>query len=401
MPRPDSIFLAKHLGWKVVSFVSSKLNRQISIVGMEKTIIEKWVFLTLLNVFCSYGIAQEHEEQKDLARHLENHLTQQAQSQNIPGLSAVVVRNGELIYLEALGVKDINSREELTPDHVLPMASISKTFVAAAIAQLVESDQLDLNAPVTSYLPYFRLTGNRQDEIKISQLLNHTSGMPDATEYGYDDPKYDEGALEQWVREMDQLSLVSDPGAQWGYSDLAFEILGDVIAKVSGQSFEQYMQTNLFSPLGMKDSSFLYPDAKEELRTSGHLTPTEVSNIYPYNRRHAPSSSLQSNARDMALWVQAHLNTGELNGRRILDSEAFGLLWEPTFDIAEGVQIGLAWLMVNINGHRAVMHNGSDIGFQTQIMLFPDENTGFVIASNLQGIDMRAISSGLTEILLN
>ncbi len=361
-----------------------------------------WLTITILlaSLVSSCGIAQE----QDMASRIENHLAQQVESQNIPGLSAVVVRDGEVVYLGAHGVTNVDSREALAPDHVLAMASISKTFVAAAIAQLEEAGKLDPNAPVVTYLPYFRLADKRQGEISIMQLLNHTSGMPDATDYQYDDPQYDEGALERWIREMDQVSLVSDPGQQWGYSDLAFEILGDVIAKVSGVSFEQYMQTNIFKPLGMKDSSFFYPEIESELRTSGHInTPAEVSDIYPYNRRHAPSSSLQSSARDMALWVQVHLNAGELNGRRILGSEAFSLLWEPTFDIANGVQIGYAWLIVNINGHRAVMHNGGDIGFRTQIMLFPDDKIGFVLASNWQEqeIDMRAISDGLTEILLN
>lgn len=352
----------------------------------------------LVSALCSFAMAQG----QDLASRIESHLDQQVESQNIPGLSAVVVRDGEIVYLGAHGVINVNSRQALTPDHVLPMASISKTFVAAAIAQLVEADKLDLNAPVQSYLPYFQLADNRADEISLVQLLNHTSGMPDATKYGYENPRFDEGALEDWVRQMDQLSLISEPGQQYGYSDLAFEVLGDVIAKVSGLSFEQYMQDNIFGPLGMVDSSFFYPDIEEELRTSGHInTPAEVSNIYPYNRRHAPSSSLQSSAKDMALWVQAHLDSGELGSRRILGSQAFSLLWKPTLDVADNVQIGLAWVIVNINGHRVVMHNGGDIGFQSQLMLFPDKNFGFVFAGNLGEFDIRAISSGLTEILLN
>lgn len=360
----------------------------------------------LISLTSSFGIAQE----QDLSTRIEAHLNQQVESQSIPGLAAVVVRDGQVVYLGAHGVTSLDSRELLTPEHVFPMASLSKTFVAAAISQLVDAGKLDLNAPVVNYLPYFQLADSRAGEIRLVQLLNHTSGMPNATEYGYDDPQFNKGALEDWVRQMDQLSLVSDPGQQFGYSDLAYEVLGDVIAKVSGVTFEQYMQANFFEPLGMKDSSFFYPDIKEELRTFGHInTPAEVSSIYPYNRRHAPSSALHSSVKDMANWVKAHLEThpvitdtnDEQNSGRIFDAEALNLIWEPTFDIADGVQIGLSWFIVDINGHRAVMHNGGDPAFRSQIMLFPDQNLGFVFSSNWQDLDVRAISSGLAAILLD
>ena len=108
-------------------------------------------------------------------------------------------------------------------------------------------------------------------------------------------------------------------------------MLAAVIAKASGVSFETYARTRIFEPLGMASSSFFYQEIAEPLRTAGHVgNPARVSDVYPYNRRHAPSSTLTSSVIDMTRWMLANLNRGELEGRRILQAASYELLWTPT-----------------------------------------------------------------------
>ena len=116
--------------------------------------------------------------------------------------------------------------------------------------------------------------------------------MPDVEDYEWDKPQSDEGAAERFVRAMASERLLWAPGGGWRYSNnMAFDALGDVIAKVSGQSFETYVRANILEPLGMKNSSFIHAEIGEALRTTGHVgNPARVSAVYPYNRRHAPSS---------------------------------------------------------------------------------------------------------------
>jgi CubicO group peptidase (beta-lactamase class C family) len=214
--------------------------------------------------------------------------------------------------------------------------------------QLVERGKINLDARVIDYLPYFRIKDERFAKITVRQMLGHISGMPDVEDYGWDKPEYDDGALERYVRSLTDLSLIAAPGEKFQYSNMAFEILGDVIAKVSGESFESYMQRNILRPLGMKHSTLLLREANQKLLTTPHL-PGEsgavVSKVFPYNRAHAPSSTLYSNIDDMNRWAMANLNRGELNGKRILKASTYDLLWKAQMDAGRRGQIALSWFL--------------------------------------------------------
>jgi CubicO group peptidase (beta-lactamase class C family) len=223
----------------------------------------------------------------DLADRIRSYLTEAARSAGIPGLAAAVVRDGRAICIEALGVRRVGADEHLAPGHVFHFASVSKPFVATAIMQLVERQDMGLDDRVAEILPYFRLADDDYRKITIRQMLDHTSGMPDVEDYEWHNPQFDEGAAERYVRSMACRSLLSAPGSNRQYSNLAFDTLGDVIAKVSGVSFEEYIQSNILQPLGMEDSTFMYPEVAETLRTTGHVgDPARVSEV-----------SLQSSSR--------------------------------------------------------------------------------------------------------
>ena len=119
---------------------------------------------------------------------------------------------------------------------------LEETFVATGIMKLVEQGKLQLDAPVTDYVPYFELADDRQHSITIRQLLNHTSGMPDEDDFQWESPEFDEGSLERYVKSIRVRSLDNNPGEVFSYSNIGYELLGDVIAKASGISFESYIQ---------------------------------------------------------------------------------------------------------------------------------------------------------------
>src|SRR5258708_13966335 len=121
-------------------------------------------------------------------------------------------------------------------------------------------------------------------------MLSHMSGIADTVNYNWDKPEYDAGALERFVRSISDQKLVFVPGEKFAYSNTAYEVLGDVIAKVSGESFEDYVQHNILTPLGMKDSTLLVREASPQLLTSPHVSekPHVVpSKILPYNQAHS------------------------------------------------------------------------------------------------------------------
>lgn len=206
-----------------------------------------------------------------LQTELEPKLTSEIQQQHLPGFAIGVIKDGKLIYAKGFGVSKLGETTPVTTRSLFHMASVTKTFVATSIMQLVEAEKIDLDAPLTRYLPYFHMADERYKTITIRQMLSHLSGIPDVADYNWNKPEYDDGALERFVRTIAQQKLIFAPGERFAYSNAAYEVLGDVIAKVSGVSFEDYVQHHILTPLGMKDSTLLVRNTNPQLLTSPHV----------------------------------------------------------------------------------------------------------------------------------
>ena len=340
-----------------------------------------------LAVFSPFAAAQSPSSSSLDAR-LEPLINRTMAANKIPGLALGVVKDGKLVYAKGFGVSRLGDTKPITTRTLFHMASVTKTFVATSIMQLVEQGKIELDHPLVEYLPYFKMKDERFRSITIRQMLSHTSGIPDVTGYNWDKPEYDDKALERFVRSVHDWSLVSAPGEKFGYSNTAFEILGDVIAKVSGQSFEDYVQQHILSPLGMKESTLLVRNANPELLAAPHVKKegeVVVSQVFPYNRAHAPSSTLDSSIEDMSRWAMANLNRGELDGKRILKASTYEVLWKPvvqTRSAVESAKVGVSWFIQNYGGHRIVLHNGGDVGFTSTLLLAPDDSIAVVAMSN-------------------
>jgi CubicO group peptidase (beta-lactamase class C family) len=333
----------------------------------------------------------------DLSRELNREIERVFRESDAPGLAVGVINDMELVYATGFGVMSLKTGDQVTPQTLFHMASITKPFVATAIVQLLEQNKLSLDDRIVDYLPYFELKDERYATLTIRQFLTHSSGMPDVEDYNWDEPEYDEGALERYVRSLTDQELLFEPGEKFTYSNMAFEVLGDLIAKVSGQSFADYVKEHILQPLDMNDSSILVQDVDPALLANGHdegwFGTTRVTNHYAYNRSHGPSSCLYSNIVDMSQWAIANMNSGELDGRRILDATSVELLWTPALEgvrVTDGnrpVHIGLSWFLTEIAGYRVVTHGGSDTGYRTNFVMYPDEGVAVIVLSNYSGSD--------------
>ena len=333
---------------------------------------------------------------------LDKLVEQGMRDQHVPGLAIGIVQDGRLVYARGFGRLALDRPgNPVTPRTLFHMASVTKPFVATAIMQLVEQGKVDLDAPVTKYLPYFRLSDPRYRSITVRQMLTHTSGMPDVEDYGWDKPQYDDAALERYVRSLEGQKLLWDPGTRFAYSNMAFEVLGDVVAKVSGMTFEDYVAAHILQPLGMNSSTLLLKKADPALLAAGYtksrsggkaeLMPVAA---YPYNRMHSPSSNLLSSVEDMSRWAMANLNRGELDGKRILQSSTYDIMWKPAAEVEfcrppgytecrkAGNHVGISWFLEEKNGHLIVSHGGGDDGFITAFWIIPDRKFAFVMMTN-------------------
>jgi CubicO group peptidase (beta-lactamase class C family) len=324
---------------------------------------------------------------------------------DLPGFAIGVVKGSEVVYARGFGYKNIDTKEPVTTTTLFHMASISKPFVATAIMQLVEQGKIDLEAPVTAYLPYFKLDDERYTDITIQQMLSHVSGMPDVEDYEWDNPQYDEGALERYVRSLTNKRMRFDSGKRYAYSNMAFECLGDVIAKVSGMSFADYEKKYILDPSGMKDSTFLKPEHLPENWASGHLRTirTFAWEGYPYNRRHGPSSTLHSNAIEMCNWAIMNMKRGTHAGQQILEPTSYDLLWKPWFKIGgkdSDDAVGLSWFLGSHRGEKTISHGGGDTGFNSYLILVPEKSSAVVVLCNYIPAPIRYLGEASLDMVL-
>lgn len=313
----------------------------------------------------------------------------QKESFDAPGIAVGIIKNGEVYYASAHGVQGVVTQTPLTTKSLFHMASVSKPFVATAIVQLMEQGKLKLEDKLTDHLPYFIMADKRYKKITLAHMLNHSSGIPNVEDYEWDKPQYDEGAAERYSRSFTEAKLDFRPGKRFSYSNAAFDILCDVIAKASGMTFEDYTQQYIFEPVGMVNSTFYKPDVPEALATQPHVLGEDlsrvVSEVYPYNRRHAGSSTLHSNVVDMMLWAKVNLNKGSINGKRIYQESSYDLLTTAQVQINDKRSVGLSWFLGSMKDSRLIYHTGEDLGYSSAFAFLPETKSALVAMVNIDG----------------
>lgn len=361
-----------------------------------------FIFLAFLALACKTKPVAETATDTVLQKKLNAYLTETVDRLNIAGLTVAITRNDSVIYTNAFGYRNIETKDRLTPHHVFHWASVSKTFVATAIMQLREQKKIDLDEKLTTYLPYFRQQDKFYKDITIRQMLNHTSGIGDVDDYEWDNPQYDSGALERFVRSTANDKMVFAPGKDMQYSNTAFETLGAVIAKISGMSFETYVRKNILEPLEMNTTSFLYREIPDSLRVSGHQWAGKpiVSKHYPYNRMHGPSSTLNASVLDMTHYAFAHLHRGAYKSKRILADATYDLWWTNSVNLKNKPAIGLAWWLVERNGLKMMSHSGGDTGFRSFFMLVPEKNLSIMLVGNYELLRTYDLATALLDIVV-
>ena len=271
--------------------------------------------------------------------------------------------------------------------------------------QLVDAGKVDLNAPVQTYLPWFRVAYTQASrEMKVRHLLNHTSGLSTyagRTHLTSDDTSAQ--AIARRVRDLSGARLVAPVGETFRYSNANYCVLGAIIESVSGQNYEDYVQEHILDPLDMTHSYTSERAAKQhDLATGyrywfGHPRATYDS---PRSRGDLPAMSMISCARDMGHYLSAHLNGGLWHGTRILSDDGLAQLFVPE---GNSPSYAMGWNVRQIDGVHTLSHIGTTQSTQVGIALFPEHNRGYVLLINAQnqlsGPDVRSLVD-MTEIQL-
>jgi CubicO group peptidase (beta-lactamase class C family) len=288
--------------------------------------------------------------------------------------TVLVARDGTAVLDKAYGMANLELDVANTPDTKFRLGSITKQFTAASILLLEERGKLKLDDRVKTYLPEAPMSWDR---ITIFNLLTHTSGIPNFTAFSdYNTIKVSSRSAAAAVAAMRDRPLDFGPGEQMSYSNSGYIVLGAIIEKVSGQSYEKFVSDNIFTPLGMTDSGYDSNTAIIKRRASGYVkTPAGYVNAgYIHMSIPHGAGALYSTTHDLLKWEQG-LFGGKVVSRASLD--------RMTTPFKNDYAFGL--ISVTVNGRRMIWHNGGIDGFNSYMAYFPDTRTVVAVLSNVNG----------------
>lgn len=343
----------------------------------------KPLFLCLLFVaLCDVTNAQK---QVTFTKNIDSLIQKYLKDKDLPSAAVGVVHQSTVLYGKRIVRGDTKGKFTASKKQsIYNIASVAKPMVATAILMLAQEGKLDIKAPVVKYLPYFDIDSRFKHKITIEHLLTHTSGLPNTSapdDYQYLKIDTTDNALANHIKSLSKVKLKFKPGRKYSYSNVGFEVLGQIIAEISGMSFDAYMRTKLFEPLQMKRTSYVLADfAKDELALPYHRHPNKITNKFPYNRAFSPSGNLFTSIEDMNQWMIFNLNEGNYGQYKSLSPAYFKLLTTPKTKTGEGDLVGLSWFV----NKGLVFHDGLDMGYSALMLFYKRQKIGITVLINHQ-----------------
>ena len=334
-----------------------------------------------------------------VAEHVDHYLATQLKDSAIAG-AAVALTHGDQVLL-VRGYGHDSTGAAVTANSLFRVASLSKSFTALAVMQLVEAGRVNLDDRVQQHLPEFRMADPRAARITVRQLLNQTSGLsdtvvPDLSRRAPTDPK-------DATTSLRTAHLASDPGTQWAYSNANYEVAARLVEVLSEQDFNQYMTRHVFAPAHMSSTTSTVTDNQPvpglvggHLVAYGHAFPTPAFGTYT-----AGDGGIVSSATDMAQWLVVNSNDGQTtDGTRLVSSRGIQLLHSPS---APGSRYALGWATRGpANAPTRIDHSGSLLTFTAQQAVWPGTGYGVVLLFNSgspMAFDTTALSYGVFDII--
>ncbi len=293
-----------------------------------------------------------------------------------PGAVLLVAKAGKPIYRQAFGMADMENNIAMRPEHLFEIGSITKQFTAVSILMLMEQGKLKLDDPVTKFIPEYPMHGYT---ITIHHLLTHTSGIKSYT------------SMEKWtkvwrqdMKPMEMIDLFKNepmefaPGEKWNYNNSAYFMLGYIIEKASGIPYPEFLEKNIFTPLGLKNTYYGSQSKIIRNRARGYQKEAEYANAeylsltQPYS-----AGSIISNVDDLLTWQVA------INANKLVKKETIQLAHTPV-KLNNGTvqEYGYGWGIGDINGSPTVEHSGGIFGYATNAIYLPKEDTYVAILTN-------------------
>jgi len=322
---------------------------------------------------------------QDIATKVDEYINAQTKLGAFSG-SVLIAQGGKVLLSKGYGMANLELGVPNTPQTKFRLGSVTKQFTAMAIMQLQERGLLDVNNPITKYIPDYP----NGEKITIRHLLTHTSGIPNLTDF----PDFLEtmmlpSPVEKTIERFKNKPLEFEPGEKFSYSNSGYILLGYLIEKISGKSYEDFLSENIFQPLNMVNSGYDHSSTILKNRASGYSLGTDGIINAGYIDMSLPlgGGSLYSTVEELYLWDRA-LYTEELVSKTIMDK-----IFTPFLE-----EYAYGWNVSELYKHKRISHSGGINGFSSNISRYPDDDLCIVVLSNYEHSVIGKIAKDLAAI---
>mgnify|MGYP006287006901 CR=1 FL=1 len=333
------------------------------------------------------------EQRESITEIIEEELS----NSNTPGLGVGVVQDGKILFLEGHGFENVEKEIKADPNTVFRWGSVSKLFTCIGIFQQWEQGKIKLDDPVNNYLGRGKIIYKKHSwpEVTFKHLLTHTAGIGELRRFsdilkpGFRLLTYDEKPVPPLNTIHDlNLPTQSPAGQKYAYANLGGSLLGFITERLSGESFQDYIINNIFTPLEMNNSDFDRSGRVNDRLALGYkYKKKQLKLAKNWNNIIKPSGGLYATLEDMANFAICLLNGGKFKDRQILKKETIDLIWTPHWwshkSFKESNSVGYIFRIKELNGKKIIWHTGGMSGFTASFDLIPEDNIGFFTVANL------------------
>jgi len=333
---------------------------------------------------------------------IDNFIQTEMAFERFPGVSTVIVKNGEIVWIESYGYADIENNTQVEDTTIFLLASLSKVFTGTAIMQLKENGTVNFDNDVNDILSWDAdIPGFTTDSVTIRQLMTHTASINDGAAldsyYGYPDPTISlADCMQRYFAssgidyDAEDNFLTKKPGSFYQYSNAGSALVGYLSEVASGMAFDQLCKRQIFEPLEMSNTAWFMADLD-----SNHVARPyqyQSGSYMPYNHygfADYPNGQLRSNVKDLANFMIAYLNGGMFGDKKLLSSTSISEMWSSQIPSLEPTQ-GLSWYQEEFSlseGGSTMLwgHNGGEDGVSTEMYMDPDNEIGICVLTNGEG----------------
>jgi len=321
-------------------------------------------------------------------------------NQHIPGAVLAIVRDDRVIYMQPIGVRDVEHNLPVTPDTLFPIGSCTKAFTSMEIVRSADRGLLSLDDHPRKFLPYLKLADAEADaKITIRDMLSHRTGLK-----AYADLAAEPGVLtrEEYVRAATSAKPAVPFRTKFQYSNAMFVAAGEIAGRVNHATWEEVIASDIFKPLAMTSSVSIITDM---LKSSDHATGYVFDKSYravpaPKSLTAlAPAGAIASSARDMTQWLRMLTGGGRIDGRAFISPAMFRELTTPLSSVSPTISYALGWAVYDWNGLRIIEHNGGSEGISAIVSFIAEKHLGFVFLANTSPNAMTKVGSGAGPLL--